>query len=61
MKDFEYAQTKKKAFKMPTIKTTNYTIPLWALLFAPFAIAYDKIDKWNYKRQKWDEKKLLKF
>lgn len=60
MKDFEYAQTKKKAFKIPTIKTTNYNIPLWALPFAPFAIIYDKIDKWNYAHQTWDEKKATK-
>lgn len=60
MKDFEYARTKKKAFKMPTIEITNYNIPLWALPFAPFAIIYDKIDKWNYAHQTWDEKKATK-
>lgn len=60
MKNFEYAKNKKRIIKMPTIETNNYSIPLWALPIAPFIIAYDKFDKWNYKRQNWDEKKATK-
>lgn len=62
MKTFEYAQTKnnKKTFKMPSIKTANYNIPLWALPIAPFVIIYDKFNKWNYNRQQWSEAKATK-
>lgn len=62
MKTFEYAQNKnnKKFFEMPKIKTTNYEIPLLVLPIAPFLIAYDKFDKWNYNRQEWSEEKATK-
>ena len=50
MKTFEYAQTKniKKSFKMPSIKFNKYDIPLWVLPIAPFIIAFDKFNNWNY-------------
>lgn len=59
MKTFEYAKTRKH-FKMPSIKTTNYNIPVWALPIAPFIIAYDKISKWANDRRVWDEEKARK-
>lgn len=64
MKNFEYAkikaETKEKTFKMPTIKTNTYNIPLWALPIALFVIVYDKFNEWNYNRLIWDEKKATK-
>lgn len=62
MKTFEYAQTKntKKSFKMPSIKFDKYNIPLWALPIAPFVIACDKFNDWNYRRQEWSEEKATK-
>lgn len=67
MKKFEYAKeralNKKAKFKMPTIKTANYEIPLWGLLVLPLviiAIVYDKIKDWNYLRQEWSEEKATK-
>ena len=62
MKTFEYAQTKntKKSFKMPNIKFDKYDIPLLALPIAPFVIACDKFNDWNYRRQEWSEEKATK-
>lgn len=62
MKDFNFAKDKKKKkiFHIPTIKTKEYEFKVWILPIAPFFIAYDKIDKWNYNRQAWSEEKAKK-
>lgn len=61
-KNFEYAKTKKmrKRFKLPRIKYQIYSIPILLLPIAPFVIAWDKIKRWNYRRQSWSDAKATK-
>lgn len=58
--NFEYAQKKHKRFKCPRVHYKEYDILIWALPIAPFFIIYDKISKWNYKRQQWSDEKATK-
>lgn len=44
----------------PYIYVGNYEFFILALPLAPFFIAREKFDNWNYKRMKWDEKRATK-
>ena len=46
--------------KWYVIYTKNYSIYLWALPIAPFAIAIEKLNDWYYKRLEWNEQRATK-
>lgn len=44
----------------PYIYIGNYEFFVLALPIAPFFIAWEKFDDWNYKRMEWDEERATK-
>lgn len=59
-KAFDKARQTKNNKKWYVIYTKNYSIYLWALPIAPFAIAIEKFNDWYYKRLEWNEQRATK-